>query len=47
MAAKEKRLHGGTMSAARPAARRSAHFYPFGIKNLLNGRFIASDEVSA
>jgi hypothetical protein len=43
MAAKEERLHGGTVSAARPATRPSAYLYPFGIKDLLNGRFIASD----
>jgi hypothetical protein len=46
-AAKQKRLHGGTVSTQGSAAPRSRRFYPFGIKDLLNGRFIASDLISA
>jgi hypothetical protein len=52
-AAKEKRLHGGTVSAEGLAARQPGRFYPLcllvsrGHQRFANGRFVAPDVVSA
>jgi hypothetical protein len=35
------------VSAQRPSTAAARRFYPFGIKDLLNSRFIASGRVSA